>query len=220
LAGVAGYRRDVNLRNGRVVSERDEYRDPQDRPFEVKAFGGAALYRRSALEQVGGFNPYIISDEEPELCMRLRHTGYKLMCLPVLMCKNYTVTVNSWAYYARRLRLGLLLGRGQVLRYHLKTGMLTTALRERASDLFVLAAALFSLSLALWTLFFRRVRLLLSWVTVAGGVLGLYSLKKRSVKQTLMSLLGRLAIAYGIGRGFLIPPKSPADYPTQAEIVK
>lgn len=225
LAGVAGYRRDVHLRDvhlrdGQAVDERDLYRDPQGRPFEVKAFGGAALYRRSALEQVGGFNPYIISDEEPELCMRLRHAGYKLMCLPVLMCKNYTLPINSWDYYVRRSRMGLLLGRGQVLRYHLKTGMLGMALSERASDLFVLAGELLTLFLTLWAIIFRRFRVLFSWYATAVAVLGFYCVKKHSLQKTLMSLTGRMFVTWGIVRGFFVSPQPARNYPTQAEIIK
>src|SRR5205814_10040498 len=41
--------------------------------------GGAALYRRSVLEHVGTFNPYLFSDEEPELYIRIRHAGYQVL---------------------------------------------------------------------------------------------------------------------------------------------
>ena len=42
---------------------------------EAEACGGDALYRRSALEAVGGFDPRLIAGEEPELCFRLRRQG-------------------------------------------------------------------------------------------------------------------------------------------------
>jgi len=45
------------------------------------ACGGIALMRRVAIEQVGGFNPKVIAGEEPELCVRLRQNGWKVMRL-------------------------------------------------------------------------------------------------------------------------------------------
>ena len=39
----------------------------------VKVVGGAALYRRAALEKSGGFDPGLGGGEEPELCWRLRN---------------------------------------------------------------------------------------------------------------------------------------------------
>ena len=46
---------------------------------DVRHGGGAVAYKRSVLEQVGTFNPYIYSDEETELCIRIRHAGYRVV---------------------------------------------------------------------------------------------------------------------------------------------
>src|SRR5205823_6133954 len=43
--------------------------------------GGAALYRRSVLEHVGTFNPFLYSDEEPELYLRISHAAYQVLQL-------------------------------------------------------------------------------------------------------------------------------------------
>ena len=64
---------DVALVTGEVIDLPLDARSP-DKPklddntkittFEVSKSGGAALYRRSVLEEVGTFNPYLYSDEE------------------------------------------------------------------------------------------------------------------------------------------------------------
>ena len=46
---------------------------------QAKACGGDAMMRVSALEKVGGFNPRLIAGEEPELCLRLRQSGGKIL---------------------------------------------------------------------------------------------------------------------------------------------
>ena len=220
LAGVAGYRHDIYIRDGKIIHEQDYGRYPQGRPIEAQYFAGAALYRRSALEQVGGFNPYLISDEEPELCMRLRHAGYKLMHLPYLMCNNYTLPVRSWDYFVRRFRANLWLGHGQVPRYHLKTGLLWTYLKERGTYVVYLIGALISVAIMLLTLLSGNIFFLEGWLLIVGVFLGVYWVKKRSLRETWLSIVHQSFAMYGAVCGFLITPRPPEEYPTDAEIIQ
>jgi len=50
-----------------------------DRPTgETAACGGIAMLRVSAFRQVGGFRDSLAAGEEPELCFRLRQTGWRI----------------------------------------------------------------------------------------------------------------------------------------------
>ena len=220
LAGVAGCRHDIHLRDGQLVGEQNQYCDAEGRPVEVRHFGGAALYRRSALERVGGFNPYLISEEEPELCMRLRYAGYKLMHIPYLMCKNYTLPVESWTYFVHRFRTNLWLGHGQVPRYHLRTGMLWMAIRERGTFVVYLVGALISMIGLLLTILSANILFFGIWVLAVAAFLVVYCMKKRSLSKAWMSIVHQSFVAYGAVRGFLIAPRSPEGYPTDVEVVQ
>ncbi|GAB4534116.1 MAG: glycosyltransferase [Anaerolineae bacterium] len=220
FAGVAGYRHDITLQDGQIVDEQDYGRSPEAKIVEVKYFAGAALYRRSALEKVGGFNPYIISDEEPELCMRLRHAGYRLARLPILMCNNYTLPVKSWAYFIRRFHAGLWLGHGQVPRYHLKTGLFFMYLRERGTYVPYLFGILISAVSLLLTLVTGDIVFIGSWALVVAMFLGVYWIKKRSLRKVWLSIVHQSFAAYGAVRGFLMAPRSPDEYPSDPEIVQ
>lgn len=44
----------------------------------AKACGGDALMRVAAVAAVGGYDPGLIAGEEPELCVRLRRTGWEI----------------------------------------------------------------------------------------------------------------------------------------------
>ncbi len=44
----------------------------------VASCGGDALFRLSAFQQVGGYNPSLIAGEEPDLCLRLRQRGWHI----------------------------------------------------------------------------------------------------------------------------------------------
>ena len=176
-------------------------------------FAGAAIYRRSALEQVGGFNPYIISDEEPELCMRLRHAGNRLVCLPYLMCKNYTLPVDTWDYFVRRFRTNLWVGYGQVLRYYLGTGLFWMYLKERGTYVVYFIGLLISFITLLLTLFSGNTSFFGTWLLIVVAFFVVYWIKKRSLRKVWLSFVHQSFAAYGAVRGFLMTPWPPSDRP-------
>lgn len=45
---------------------------------EARAFGGVALVRADAFEEVGGFRGDLIAGEQPELCVRWRASGWRI----------------------------------------------------------------------------------------------------------------------------------------------
>lgn len=46
---------------------------------ESNACGGDALMRMKALEEVGGYNDSLIAGEEPEMCLRMRRKGWRIL---------------------------------------------------------------------------------------------------------------------------------------------
>jgi GT2 family glycosyltransferase len=60
---------------------------------EVKACGGDALIRVTAFRQVNGYRPDLICGEEPEMCVRLRESGWRIWRL------NESMTVHDAAIY-------------------------------------------------------------------------------------------------------------------------
>ncbi len=220
-AGVDGYYRNVTVRPGQPPELYDEHRSFSPQPVPVRYFTGAALYRRAALEAVGGFNPYLISEEEPELCIRLRGNGYQLLRLPYLMGLHYGPPINSWDYTVRRLKRNLWVGYGQVPRYHLRSPLLPMVLRERTlRTLVYLAGVLGMLLCALASLLLRTfVPLTLA---LGGGLLAfaVWSWRKRSVRAAWQSLVLQTLVAYSAARGFLMRPLPPETYPTAVEVVQ
>ena len=217
LAGITGKRHDVFIESGQIIAEADVF--TEESAVEVKHFGGAALYRRAALEKVGGFNPYLISEEEPELCMRLRRAGYKLVRIPYPVCTNYTLPIGSWRYFLHRFRTNLWLGHGQVVRYHLQTGMLWMVVRERGTFVFFLAIVLMAISSFLWALLAGR-NAFIVWLATVGAAFLIYWVKKRSLWAVAMSIIHQCCVAYGGVRGFMISPQSVSAYPTDVETVQ
>ena len=189
---------------------------------EVQFVSGlASLYRRQALDQVGGFNPYLFSDEEPDLGIRLRARGYRLVRSEGYSGVHYgdEPTKISTVFHRRRRRLYH--GAGQCLRFRWRSRLLWYYLKERGFwiapavtivAMVALAAAVYSGSeTTAWSL---------ALLLAAGAGLVALSISKRGLYATAFSVIVRLAMLEGAIRGFFLPTRSPADEPVKSRIVK
>jgi len=70
-------------------------------PSSVCYCGGNALFRRAALDRVGGFDPSLAGGEEPDLCVRLALEGRAVRYLPVPM-GDHDIDMRTFRDYWRR----------------------------------------------------------------------------------------------------------------------
>lgn len=73
---------------------------------EAKACGGDAMMRPSAFQQVRGFNPTLIGGEEPELCVRLRNQGWKILRIEADMTRHDVNILHFRTWWKRNRRTG------------------------------------------------------------------------------------------------------------------
>ncbi|GAB4327338.1 MAG: hypothetical protein OHK0047_13160 [Leptolyngbyaceae cyanobacterium] len=73
---------------------------------EAKACGGDAMMRISALQSVGGYNPHLIAGEEPELCVRLRQNGGKILRIDAEMTLHDAQMTRFGQWWKRSVRAG------------------------------------------------------------------------------------------------------------------
>jgi len=219
-AVIGGYRRDIHLNNGKIASEVDWGRDPLGRQLEVKYIGGAMLCRRPAILEVGGFQPYLKSEEEVDLCMRLRFAGYKIVYLPHLVCRHYCIPIDSLESSKRRFRHNLWLGYGQVPRYYLKTPMLWTYLLERGTFVIPLIGLLASIFIIIWSCITKNIFIVELWFLMAVSIIIIVAIKKQSLRRAYISLVNRILVTISAVRGFFMRSRLQSEYPTDAEVVK
>ncbi len=72
---------------------------------EAAACGGDALYRLSAFDSVGGFDPTFICGEEPQLCRRLRAEGHRVLRIDHEMTLH-DAAMTSWKQWWKRSTRG------------------------------------------------------------------------------------------------------------------
>ena len=189
-------------------------------PRELRHSGGAVLHRRSALARVGPFNPYLRSDEEPELCLRLRHAGFRIVELPDPIARHYSELDTRLPTLFKRWRRGLYLGAGQSIRHQLHGPLLWPYVRERGFGLVPGAALLSGAAAILVARVTGQRSLQRAWLALVGTLLAADAYRKRSSARTLHSLVLRLLILEGTIRGFAERPRDPAEYPARFEVVE
>lgn len=86
---------------------------------EAEACGGDALMRVSAVRAAGGYNPSLIAGEEPELCVRLRANGGRVVRLGAEMTRHDAAMTRFGQWWRRNVRAGHAFA--EVSRLHAKT---------------------------------------------------------------------------------------------------
>lgn len=104
LAVVCGRRRerfpDASIYNRLCDIEWDTPVGPAD------ACGGDAMFRVSALDEVSGFDPALIAGEEPDLCLRLRQRGWRVLRVDAEMTLHDAAMTRFVQWWKRSLRAG------------------------------------------------------------------------------------------------------------------
>lgn len=73
---------------------------------DAKACGGDSMIRVAAFQQAQGFNSNLIAGEEPELCVRLRQQGWKILRIDADMTLHDAAMTKFNQWWKRSLRAG------------------------------------------------------------------------------------------------------------------
>jgi hypothetical protein len=212
LAGIGGRLEEWFERDGRQWAGSPDLLAVGHDERAVGWLGGLALYRRAALEQVGGYDARFHSDEDFELGLRLGAAGHTLVSLGRLGGRHWSPPRPSLGELARRWRSGLVYGPGEVMRAYLgRPGFDRLLLRHGhyGVTLAVWAAGLVALIAGLsgagWSWLGR-------WALLPLAAIAWMTLRKRSLAVALHSLATWTVIGVGALAGFLRSP-TPASVP-------
>ncbi|WP_333792902.1 glycosyltransferase [Hyphomicrobium sp.] len=75
-------------------------------PGEATSCGGDAMMRFDALCEAGGYRDDLIAGEEPELCVRLRRAGWKIVCIDHPMTLHDAAMTRFSQWWRRTTRTG------------------------------------------------------------------------------------------------------------------
>ena len=157
-----------------------------------------SLYRRDALERVGGYDARLQSEEDFELGLRLRRAGFRMRSLSPLAARHWSAPRPSFGELTRRWRTGLCFGPGQALRLYWGRPGFGALVRRNAHYMAMLALWL-AVPVA-WGV--AGARGLAAWAAAPAALLALMTLRKASPRLALHSLLTWTVMAAGTVVGF------------------
>jgi GT2 family glycosyltransferase len=102
------------------------------------ACGGDALMRVAALVEVGGYDAGLIAGEEPELCLRLRQRGGRILRIDAEMTLHDAAITRFGQWWTRTVRSGHAYAEGFAMHRHEPDGFCARQVRS----IFVWGAAL------------------------------------------------------------------------------
>lgn len=175
---------------------------------EVDKLGGAMLSDANVLAGIGGFDPYLLSNEDIDVGFRLKAAGYRLVRLPkvsVIHPEDDTITEPI-----RRWRQGYYIGPGQTLRKWLRSPtILRWQLRRQQHKLGLLAW----FSVGVLSSF--AAPLLLVWTLLSLLGFGIVA-SRRGVRRAFTILTGKTFGVAGLFIGLTRPTPPAEDYPLSA----
>lgn len=187
---------------------------------DIRYAGNAAMFRHDVLDAVGNWNPYLISDEEPELCLRIRHAGFRIAELPHPISCHYTYPTTEISTLFSRRKRRLFLGYGQVVRYHLRTGLLATYFRERGWAIPPALACLTAICALVISGITRNDFWILGYCGATLLVLAADAVRSRSLYGVIFHVLHRALILEGTIKGFAMHPHSSDEYPRSVQLLE
>jgi glycosyltransferase involved in cell wall biosynthesis len=220
LAGIVGRRAEAYYDGTDCLGQTKDAKGVGDRPKEIFTSGGNAMYRRSALAAVGGFNPYLFSEEEAELSDRLRRAGFRMLAIPCDMVVHNTVRQDEIPNIFARMRKNFLVGAGQIVRQRLLRGMSIELLRIIVPKLRLLAWIGIGVGAAAASIVSWDPRPVMAWAVLWAVLIVFWALKAGSITKPLRYSLIWGVESLSIVRGFLLKPLAPESYPTDVIVIQ
>ncbi len=198
-----------------------DYRSYRDAGLtDIEYAGGAAIFRRSILDQVGTWNPYIISDEETELCLRIRQASYRVVRLEYPVTRHHSPSYFKISTLLGRRKRRLYLGFGQTIRCFLNDRLLFPYLVERGYALLGFAAAILAIGSIGLSVALKSAVWCLGFLGLLALVILLDTIRTRSLYRPFFHLLHRALILEGTIKGFFMRPHHRDEYHGKVTIIR
>ena len=221
-AGFGGVINEMRATNLEFESRRKRYeRYAQQKGQEIQQphpreyLAGGALYRRAAVEQVGYLTDRNLhGNEEYDLGSRLTGKGWVLIRSHEKAVDHYSHKKPTLRLMWHRIRSGMVLGVGEIVRAAAAAGYLGKALKEVQIVRIALAVFGFWAAVAVLGVLLSSLVPFAMLVVPAAGLIALalfMTVRHRSLKLALFSLLSWHVAALGLAGGLLARRRDPRE---------
>ena len=213
VAGVTGHVEEMNqtsleyVRRGRRIS-------PENRIGPIDRMNGGGLYRRQAIEEAEYLSDRNLHGyEEFDLGVRLRARGWSLNRLDRRFVRHFGHALNAYTLLVRRWKSGYLRGVGELLRAAIGKPQWKQLIQDLPE--LKLWAGVYLWLITMIVLPLVTPTAALGFATdgaLIAGIVGLMSLRQRSLALGLYAVVAWLFHAAALPLGFLQTRKAPAAW--------
>ncbi len=188
--------------------------------YEEDGLGGNAMYRTEVLRMVGGFNPFLLGQEESELLGRILAKGYRISKTPQIMYYHYTIRRDTPKDILRRLRRGHFFGSGQALRLAFSQGRISFQARVLNRYLIMQCYLLLGIGAMIGAVAVANVVPVFLWLMIGAVSFGILAVRRHSLVSA-----SHIASEWFVGAimvliGFLPSLKDVSTFSPKIEKVK
>jgi len=222
VAAVAGRQYDIYFGRSGRDNEEVLYRPyaDNDNMHEVDYVFRSSIFRRSALEKVGNFQPFLRAEEEAEISHRLRLAGFSLYFLPYDSVVHYTNFPNTLNETIRRTKLHLNAGLADMVAwalhkkyYQLIWGRYKVVILFTIMTFFTLIGLSFSLLL-------KNAIAMLVFAIIPAIFVAFMSFRKKSISQGIVGTIDKLILSTYMICGIFKKTREIKDYPRDVIWIK
>jgi glycosyltransferase involved in cell wall biosynthesis len=220
IAAISGKRSEIYYEHGKCIGTMDDVNGIPLVAGFIEKTAGPAIFRKSAMDKAGSFNPFLFSEEEAELSYRLKAAGFKIYGLPLAMVVHHTAPRNSLNGYIRRIDSNLHLGPGQILRMALHSGMNIKLLLGISSGLKILAWYIIGCVFIIIGILHNNPCYIYLWIAFSCILYILFAIKNMDFIKPFKYICIWSLQSFSLIRGFIIKPNNPESYPKDIIIIK
>lgn len=204
LAGVSGAIDEAHWRAGALVGGRHDVYGTGDRE-RASQLRDVALWRRAALDAVGGFDPWLPGEDEAELGERLRGAGFSMLATARTVGERHGVAHDSFAELREFVQRGMS-GPGMVLRRARGTMAFPRHVARYRGALLMFAWVILGVVAA-----FAKSdgSLLTLWLWATAGLWVFFAVLKQSLLRALWRGLRALVVGTSVVRTLAVPVGLP-----------
>lgn len=187
-------------------------------PFgEVSFLPGAGMYKRSVLEEVGHFNPFMKGFEERELGSRIKNKGYKQISINEVISHHFEKAQEIEELAEKAIYFT---GVGQFLRIHLSLKNVMETIR-RYFVVFIAQLLIFLfLFVTVFSLLFENILFIVILINFYLIMMLALALKQRNINKSYLFIYSIIAKSFYFFKGFLMNHKMINSYPLDVEVIK
>ena len=180
----------------------------------------SSVFRRSAIDAVGNFHPFLRAEEEAEISCRFAKMGFNMVYLPIESIYHHCIRRDTFRETSRRWRHELIKGIGDMASWALRHRCFAIFWRRFSTYILFIGMVLTSLIGFIVSLLGKHGNLVVLFASIPFLFALFMIVKKGGVSRGLLSVFNISLHSLSVLQGVFRKIPGPDTYPTDVEWIK